>query len=417
MIVAGKAEVSGVAIGGYFGPFAANPCDFTGSWTTAASLSRHVHESSVESGGDPFSMTASSLRSQNCKELAQMARAMGLPGWHSMRKDELVRALVNHSKRKPKRSADASDTLRRGGVTQSNGVAAKSKADERLRQLRTRLNKIRQISSSNGNGSTAPSQDRLVVMVRDPYWLHAHWEISPPSVQRAQSALCQHWHATKPVLRLYHIALDGASELLREINIHGGVSHWFIDVQNPPQQYRMEIGYSTASGQYYCLARSNTVTTPPAGTSDSIDENWADIDQNADRIFAMSGGYSQRGMSLELQELLEERLRRPMGNPMQTRYGDGATRVMTEATELPFAVDAELIVYGVSHPHAHVTLQGEPVPLRPDGSFTVRMSLPDRRQVIPVIASSPDGVDQRTIILAVERNTKVLGRVVRDPGA
>jgi hypothetical protein len=62
-------------------------------------------------------------------------------------------------------------------------------------------------------------------------------------------------------------------------------------------------------------------------------------------------------------------------------------------------------------------LQGEPVPLRPDGSFTVRMSLPDRRQVIPVIASSPDGVEQRTIILAVERNTKVLEPVMRDPGA
>ena len=62
-----------------------------------------------------------------------------------------------------------------------------------------------------------------------------------------------------------------------------------------------------------------------------------------------------------------------------------------------------------------MTLQGEPVPLRPDGSFTVRMSLPDRRQVIPVIASSSDGVEQRTIILAVERNTKVLERVVRDP--
>ena len=43
--------------------------------------------------------------------------------------------------------------------------------------------------------------------------------------------------------------------------------------------------------------------------------------------------------------------------------------------------------------------------------------LPDRRQVIPVIASSPDGVEQRTIILAVERNTKVLERVIRDPGA
>ena len=154
--------------------------------------------------------------------------------------------------------------------------------------------------------------------------------------------------------------------------------------------------------------------TPPAGTSDSVDENWTDIDQNADRIFAMSGGYSQRGTSMELQELLEERLRRPMGSPMQTRYGNGAARLSAEAQELPFAVDAELIVYGVTHPHAHVTLAGEPVALRGDGSFTVRMQLPDRRQVIPVTASSPDGVEQRTIILAVERNTKVLGPVVRD---
>jgi hypothetical protein len=272
------------------------------------------------------------------------------------------------------------------------------------------------MASTNGTDSGRQAQDRLVVMVRDPYWLHAYWELAPQSVERAQSALGQHWHATRPVLRVFHVESDGASELHREIPIHGGVKHWYVDVQNPPQQYRMEIGYLTAGGQFYCLARSNTVTTPPASTSDSIDENWADIDQNADRIFAMSGGYSQRGTSLELQELLEERLRRPMGSPMQTRYGGGAARVLAEPTELPFAVDAELIVYGVSHPHAHVTLQGEPVPLRPDGSFTVRMSLPDRRQVIPVIASSADGVEQRTIILAVERNTKVLGPVVRDPG-
>ena len=128
------------------------------------------------------------------------------------------------------------------------------------------------------------------------------------------------------------------------------MNHWYVDVQNPPQQ--LSHGnrvFDGQAGQFYCLARSNTVTTPPAGTSDSIDENWADIDQNADRIFAMSGGYSDRGTSLELQELLEERLRRPMGTPMQTRYGGGASRAAAESQELPFAVDAELIVYGVSH--------------------------------------------------------------------
>ena len=81
---------------------------------------------------------------------------------------------------------------------------------------------------------------------------------------------------------------------------------------------------------------------------------------------------------------------------------------------MPFSVDAELLVYGVTDPSAHVTLQGEPVPLRADGSFSVRMGLAERRQVIPVIASSSDGVEQRTIILAVERNTKVLEPRVRE---
>jgi hypothetical protein len=43
------------------------------------------------------------------------------------------------------------------------------------------------------------------------------------------------------------------------------------------------------------------------------------------------------------------------------------------------------------------------------------MSLPNQRQVIPVVASSPDGAEQRTVILALERNTKVMEPVVREP--
>ena len=65
-----------------------------------------------------------------------------------------------------------------------------------------------------------------------------------------------------------------------------------------------------------------------------------------------------------------------------------------------------MIIFGSTKPDAHVTLSGEPVKLRPDGTFTVRVSMPDRRQVLPVVASSSDGVEQRTIVLAVERNTK-----------
>jgi hypothetical protein len=322
-----------------------------------------------------------------------------------MRKDELVRALLKQAKRSRRTSPIAPDDSTTADASQ--GLARPS-------QRTAGGPRGSQILKSSSAGVSRSVQDRLVVMVRDPYWLQAYWELSRRSVDRAQSAMGQFWHQSQPVLRLFRLAADGTSTFARQIPIHGGVSHWYVDVHDPPAQFRMEIGYVATNGQFYCLARSNSVTTPPAGTSDSVDNNWADVADNADRIFAMSGGYTPRGTSLELQELLEERLGRPLGTPMETRFGDGAARVLAAARKLQFSVDAELLVFGVCSPNSHVTLQGEPVPLRPDGSFSARMSLADRRQVIPVVASSADGLEQRTIILAVERNTKVLEPRIRD---
>lgn len=333
-----------------------------------------------------------------------------------MRKEELVRALLRRAKQGrdlQDRPARSPQTDQRRDSAQEN---ARRRAEQKLVQLRAERRAHKDLGDNDAAAAASVKQDRLVVMVRGPYWLHAYWELAARSVLRARTALGPHWHTTRPVLRLYRLP-DGATATLdKEIEIHGGVNHWYVDVSDPPGQFRMEIGYLAANGRFFCLARSNSVTTPPAG-SDSVDRNWADVDEQADRIYAMSGGYSPQGTSLELQELLEERLQRPMGTPMQTRYGGGAARALGQSDDLLLAIDAEVLVYGVSEPHAHVTLQGEPVELRPDGSFTVRMPLPERRQVIPIVASSADGVEQRTIVLAVERNTKVLETVVRDPGS
>jgi hypothetical protein len=177
----------------------------------------------------------------------------------------------------------------------------------------------------------------------------------------------------------------------------------------------MDVGYLTPEGKLLSLARSNIVSTPPAESANVVDGNWAEVAEDFDRIYAMSGGYEDEGDSSDLRDLFEERLRRPMGSPMVTRYGLGAGG--GDRRDFAFQVDAELVVYGMTEPNAHVTLRGEPVRLQPDGSFTMRFSLPDRRQVLPVVASSADGVEQRTIVLAVERNTKVMEPVIREPDA
>lgn len=354
-------------------------------------------------------MTAATLRSLTAKDLAKMARERGVAGWHSMRKEELIGALVRIAKRRASAEAKLGANGRQRGTV--DPVAHRDiQAKRKLTELQDKIALVKNLAAGNDDSFSRP--DRLVVMVRDPYWLHAYWELTQRSVDRAQAAMGQRWHGAKPVIRVYRVQPDAAAILERDIQIHGGVRNWYVDVQDPPADYRLEIGYLAIDGYFYCLARSNEVSTPPAGTSDAVDDNWSAVAENADRIFAMSGGYSAQGASRELQELLEERLRRPLGTPMKTRYGSGAAG--RDGEQLDFAVDAEIIVYGAANRDAHVTLQGEPVQLREDGTFAVRLSLPDRRQVIPIVASSYDGVEQRTTILAVERNTKVMEPLTRD---
>jgi hypothetical protein len=274
---------------------------------------------------------------------------------------------------------------------------------------------------TNGGATASQDQkDRVVLMVRDPYWLHVHWELSSRNIQRAQAAMAEYWHTAKPVIRLLEVSAKGTTNtsemLVRDIEIHGGVNNWYIDVVHPPRGYRVEIGYVATNGRFHSLARSNSVVTPEPGACDALDQTWADVAENCERIFALSGGYSSEGGPDELQEVLEERLRRPVGPPLATRYGIGADPCLDRADRFKFDVNAEMIIFGSTKADAHVTLGGEPIKLREDGTFTVRMSLPDRRQVLPLTSSSRDGMTQQTIVLAIERNTKVMEPVVRDAG-
>ena len=128
----------------------------------------------------------------------------------------------------------------------------------------------------------------------------------------------------------------------------------------------------------------------------------------------MSGGYSnivETETETELKSVFEEKLRRPMNVPAFVRLGNG---INNDSCIFDFTVDAYMVVQGSASPTANVTLAGEPLELRDDGTFSVKMDLPDKRQVLPIVASSRDGTQQRTTVLAVERNTKVMEPISKE---
>jgi uncharacterized protein len=373
-------------------------------------------------------MNLDQLQSASKKDLADRAKKLGIAGHSSMNKDELVKAITRALKKKEKEREKAKAAKPKpavpspslNGKHHANGkptppaLVGKKKPDKKAEPAPT----------ANVNGKPrhllgGHTKDRIVVVVRDPYWMHVFWELTHQSVQRAEAALGQDWHGARPILRVCDVSAQDttstAERIVRDVDIHGGCNNWYIEADQPPRSYRVDVGYVSKRGQFYALARSNVVTPPKAGVSDAVDENWNEADaKQADRLYAMSSGFDpSAGDTRALKEFLEERFRRPL-HATALPSAPATTGPAPKGGKFFFHIDAEMIVFGRTLPGARVTIQGEPVKLRPDGTFTMRYSFPDGRQILPAIAESADGMEERKIVLAVERNTKELEPLVHD---
>src|SRR4029079_8952921 len=102
---------------------------------------------------------------------------------------------------------------------------------KRLEEVRQQQQGWKDLSVKQPGASPSTfNKDRLVVMVRDPFWLHAYWEITRQSVERAQAAMAYSWHSARPVLRLFEVTGVGgtgatAERWVGDIAIHGGVNN------------------------------------------------------------------------------------------------------------------------------------------------------------------------------------------------
>ncbi|MCL5290844.1 MAG: DUF4912 domain-containing protein [Bacillota bacterium] len=122
--------------------------------------------------------------------------------------------------------------------------------------------------------------DRLVVMAKDPYWLHAYWEVSATKyhdfVQQYGQA---DWQTSHQVLRVYDVTgLHEESSLkshsCQEIILKPFADNWFIEVGQPDRSFFLELGRLLPDGRYVKLLISNRVTTPRASVSQRMDEEW-----------------------------------------------------------------------------------------------------------------------------------------------
>ena len=394
-------------------------------------------------------MTATSLKDKRVRDLAQMAKQSGVPGWHAMRKDELITALACRAKKAlsedrnrtaagtneaPKQAKklpmateqmSASQQGSPNSIKKQSGRAAgmnstvaagnpinRKAVIQRVRDLQAKQNQEKSLATSKEPKlKHHTKRNRLVVLVRGPHWLHAIWEITEPTIKRVQASMGEQWHTAKPILRLLESPAnkeDNAAErVVREIEIHGGVKNWFIDLRQP-MSCRVEIGYKARCGSFHRLCQSNHVSAAPPDRKDSLNIHWKDIDPDCSRIFSLSGGYSDNNGAEEVRSLFQERLGQPLLPPKPSQQALDHTHAVGCVEGFPLNLKAEILLLGSTEKGARVAIQGEPLTVAEDGSFRIRIDMPNRRQVIPISAFSASGLEQQTLVVAVERNTRLL---------
>ncbi len=267
--------------------------------------------------------------------------------------------------------------------------------------------------------------DQIALMARDPYWLHAYWEVTDRSVGRLRAKLGKAWEGSRAVLRVYDYppdieesrATSDNGEDRYDIDLPPGSENWYINVGRADRAYRVAVGVIDRKGRFHAYARSNLVSTPRDSVSPITDEEWAVSPEAFTRLYEMAAPAEHLGgrSSAELGMLLRERLRSDWSSGMLASMGSGELAAQKPAGRgFWFVVDAELIIYGATEADATVTVQGRPVKLRPDGTFSLRFQLPDGTQVIDATAVSADKVFRKTITPTVRRETRATEMIETD---
>ena len=131
---------------------------------------------------------------------------------------------------------------------------------------------------TNINIPQSYGDNKIVLMVRDPWTIFSYWEIRKNVEDEISERIRQKGLApSKSVLRMYEV--EGAEQELNmrifcEYDLNNWISSWYVHTDQAGKKWMAEVGIIADNGEFFCLARSNMVTTPSHVISDVLDAEW-----------------------------------------------------------------------------------------------------------------------------------------------
>ncbi len=136
--------------------------------------------------------------------------------------------------------------------------------------------------------------DRLLLMLRDPYWLFSYWELTGRTLNYFRQKFHHFgWDGSIPMIRVFrfppHLSALEQPEITFDVELEHRADNWYLNAGMPNRTYYVELGRKLPGGEFIPILRSNFVTTPRDSVSDIIDEEWRlfDLQQKIYRRMAL----------------------------------------------------------------------------------------------------------------------------------
>ena len=236
---------------------------------------------------------------------------------------------------------------------------------------------------------------RIVCMIRDPHWIFTYWKISLEQYDDLKKMFGPFLSGCKLILRVYDYSYSPRKKKYFNIEIPDDSNNWYIYVSQK-NKYRVGIGMISPEGVYKEIAISDIIETPPEGVSEYSDEKWTIPDFTFNQILTASGELKK---SLSSEEYLKTESSSAFNSEAVSSFSDAD--IDTEV-ELPPSIKMELVVYGTSGDDSRISLLGKEIETNEDGSFSIRMSLPEGELELPIKLTSSDGKWEKIVKTRIE---------------
>ena len=284
-------------------------------------------------------------------------------------------------------------------------------------------------------------RSKVTVIMRDSKWLFAYWELGGNLFTQCKNEIM----ANDGKISTISLRVINENGNYYDIDISYGASSFYFEPKIEGH-LKVEIGLKNSSGRFYSIAISNTITVDSflqEHHSDEIlwmnDDKQVSVSKNSSVdtqvIVESLGGakYIKKIIgSEEFLEVLKENLSSAITSKFISKIvtsfiSSGISSEFTSENssyhsntikESVLAVEGseddafwliantELILYGATEPDANLTVAGKKISLNEDGTFFLRMPLPDGDVDLPVEAYSSNGKHYRKINPQVKKWTK-----------